>query len=102
MSKSETTAVISDEGVSVQMPHPPAGHYWRVYKGALHIDHLSLRKTGKLWDKTVVDTMIFFRNKENVIMAPEDALWNAACSIMEEISASKEWEKYYGDYAPVK
>lgn len=102
MADSEFISVISDEGVIVQLPHPPAGHYWRVYKGSLHIDHLSLRKKGRWLDKTVVDTMLFFRDKTNIIREPAEVLWEAASSIMEEISASKEWEKYYGDYAPVK
>lgn len=96
-----TVDATTDAGVVVRLPKPPAGHYWRVYKGGLHIDHLALCKKGKLWDRKVIDTVLFFRDR-NGPMEPPAVLWEAACAIMEEIAFSDEWEKYYGDYAPVK
>lgn len=98
---SSTDSKTETENVVVRLPEPPAGHYWSVYQGAFHMDHLALRKTGRFWDKTVVDRVLPFRDKQGPLN-PEDVLWNSAASIMAEHNASSEWEKYYGDYTPVK
>lgn len=98
---SEQEFQVAEGAVVLSLPVPPAGHYWSVYKGAFNIDHLALRKKGRFWDKTIDDRPLFFRDK-NGVMNPADTLRKTADSIMEELNGYAEWEKYYGDYSPVK
>ena len=87
---------------TLTLPCLPSGYFWRVARGAFHIDQIELRKKVG-WFSVRVDHLILnYSDKSGVPVDPAVEI-NRVAQLLTELflpkyKESQSWDSFYGDY----
>jgi hypothetical protein len=87
---------------NLTLPYLPSGYFWRVARGAFHIDQIELRKKF-LWFSIRIDHLVLdYRDESGDPVEPAAEINRVAHLLsgrfLPKHKESHSWDAFYGDY----